>query len=177
MTEQVFQALRRRTNHSDLVIAREAALLDELRISSITLHAALKELEERRLIEILSALPFLVLKWSGKQSGPSENASETGASGESRYSYSFNKQSIDKSIAIKAIADDDDEDALLEEILSTLGEADPTTFRGVLRNYSSKHIRTVLDRVRATPPEKFRKSKTALFRYLLARTKKLPAHP
>lgn len=51
---------------------------------------------------------------------------------------------------------------LLQESLATLGETDPTTFLGVLDHYSVKHIRTVLDRVRATPPEKFRNVLIAL---------------
>jgi hypothetical protein len=180
MTEQVLQALRRRSNHHGLVIVREGVLLDELRLSPVDLRAALKELEERRLIEVLSPLPFLVLKWSGKRSSGRENDPKIGPAGESRYSsYSFNNKSIDKNIAIKAIGvpGKADADALLQEILVTLGKSDPTTFRGVLQHYSIKHIRTVLDRVRATPPEKFRKSKTALFRYLLARTKKSPVEP
>src|SRR5260221_2706353 len=67
MTEQVVQALRRHTNHRDLMIVREAVLLDELGISSEALRAALKNLEEERLVEVLSPLPFLVLKRSGKQ--------------------------------------------------------------------------------------------------------------
>lgn len=178
MTDQVFEALRRRTNHRDLVIVREPALRDELGISPADLRAALKELQERRLVEVLSPLPFLVLKWSGKRPIDRENGRKSGPSDRSRYSsYSFNNKSIDKSIAIKAIAETGEADALLQDILATLGETDPTTFRGVLQHYAIKHIRTVLDRIRATPPEKFRKSKTALFRYLLAKTKKSSVTP
>ena len=174
MTEQVLQALRPRSSHHGLVIVREAVLLDELRIGPDALRAAIKNLDEDRLIEILSPLPFLVLKWPGKRSRDRENGTGSEASEGPRYSsYSFNNESVDKSIAIKAIGDSGSADAaLLQEILTTLGETDPTTFRGVLDHYSAKHIRAVLDRVRSTPPEKFRKSKTALFRYLLARTKK-----
>ena len=88
------------------------------------------------------------------------------------YSYSFNKHSNNQS---KAIAIEDggpgEGGALLQEILATLGESDPTTFRGVLANYPEGAIRAALSRVRATPPEKIRKSRTALFRHLLAKSK------
>jgi hypothetical protein len=74
----------------------------------------------------------------------------------------------------KAIAFEDggpgEGDKLLQEILATLGELDPGPFRGVLQHFSPAKIRSTLVRVRATPPEKLRKSRTALFRYLLARS-------
>lgn len=174
MTDQVLQALRRRTNHRNLVIVREDALLDELGISPDALRVAIKTLDEEHSFEILSPLPFLVLKWSGKRSLSSETPSKDGLPDEPRYSsYSFNNKALDKSIAIKAIDDPGSaESELLQDILATLGESDPTTFRGVLAHYPAGTIRAALERVRATPPEKLRKSKTALFRYLLARTKK-----
>ena len=174
MTELVIQALRRRTNHHGLVIVREDTLLGELRVSSEVLRTAIQNLEESRALEILSPFPFLVLKWSGTQLNASEKGRNHGHSATPRYSsYSLNQESIDESIALKAIGQYGDE--LLEEILTTLGESDPTTFRGVLKHYPAATIRAVLDRVRSTPPESFRKSKTALFRYLLAKRKH--SHP
>jgi hypothetical protein len=117
---------------------------------------------------LLSPLPFLALKlpmWSGN--GPKEANKRASA-----YSYSF-QQSRDER---KAIAEEGDEpsgegEVLLREVLATLGETDPTSFRGAIEHYSADTIRTVLDRVRATPPEKLRKSRTAMFRFLLAKTK------
>src|SRR5262249_13597864 len=87
MTEQVLQALRRHTNHRGLTIVHEASLLKELSVSAEDLRAALKQLEERRLVEILAPLPFLVLKWSGIQQIPAENGPKPGPSGASRYSF------------------------------------------------------------------------------------------
>ena len=88
------------------------------------------------------------------------------------YSYSFHKHTMHES---KAIAFEDggpgEGGQLLQEVLATLGETDPTTFRGVLDHYSPAAIHAALERVRATPPEKIRKSRTALFRHLLARSK------
>lgn len=63
-------------------------------------------------------------------------------------------------------------EALLSEILATLGESDPTTFRGALRAYSPIIIRTTLARIRKM--KHVRKSRTALFRFLLPRIGREP---
>jgi len=44
----------------------------------------------------------------------------------------------------------------------------------ILARYSEDHVRRAIDRVRETPPEKIRKSRVALFRYLMS---KFPPHP
>ena len=56
---------------------------------------------------------------------------------------------------------------LLKEILDTLGESDPSTFRHALTHFPPAVIRLALERVRAM--KSIRKSKTALFSYLLPR--------
>jgi len=53
------------------------------------------------------------------------------------------------------------------EVLDTLGETDPTTFEGAIRNFPPEVIRKALDRVRRT--RSLRKNRTALFRYLLTK--------
>ena len=54
MTGSVLQALRGHTNHRGLVIVREATLLDGLGIDADILRAAIRKLEENRVLEILS---------------------------------------------------------------------------------------------------------------------------
>ena len=56
---------------------------------------------------------------------------------------------------------------VLREILETLGESDPTSFEGAIKNFSPDVIRKALDRVRRT--RSLRKNPTALFRYLLTK--------
>lgn len=159
MTEQICQALRRHTNHRDLVIVREPALLDDLRIGVDQLRAGLRELEERRLIEILSPLPFLVVKWSGK-------GTRTARSSGNAHSF---KSSLSQSKQLKESygPTDVEDEALLREILDTLGETDPTTFRGAIRSYSPGVIRTALARIRRM--KNIQKNPTAVFRFLLPR--------
>jgi hypothetical protein len=60
-----------------------------------------------------------------------------------------------------------DDDALMREILETLGETDPSTFEGAVKNFAPGVIRKALDRVRRT--RSLRKNRTALFRYLLTK--------
>lgn len=161
MTEHVLQALRRRTNHRDLVITRESDLLDELHITSEVLRAAISRLAEDRLLEILSPLPFLVVKWSGRQP-------------KSPDAYSF-ESSLSRSKRLKESyrPSDPESQALLQEILDTLGETDPTTFRGAIRSYPPGVIRTALARIRRM--KNIQKNPTAVFRFLLPRIANEPA--
>ncbi len=165
MTEQVLQVLRRRTDHHGLVIVREPALLDELRISSDELQFSLRDLEAHRLIEVLSPLPFLVVKWSGEKQKTPNSAGDA---------YSF-QSSLSQSQQLKESygPTEDERDALLQEILDTLGETDPTTFRGAIRSYPAGVIRTALARVRRM--KNIQKTPTAVFRFLLPRIAKEPA--
>src|SRR5262249_26134762 len=142
-------------------------------IQSSELRQGLQDLERSRLITVLSPGKYLVIRvapWPGHDSRSTQNAHEMASSGSRGYSYSFHKHTIDESKAIAAGAEGADAgETLLREILETVGESDPATFRGVLTHYTPADIRMVLDRVRRTPPEKVRKSKTALFRYLLTK--------
>jgi hypothetical protein len=74
-------------------------------------------------------------------------------------------------LLLTAIGEGTDGEGLLAEILATLDETDPESFRPVLKRYSPWQIQTALKRVRETPPKKLRKSRTALFRFLLPRIK------
>jgi hypothetical protein len=167
MTEQLLQVLEEKANSERLAMARESDLIARLRATRESLQNSLQDLKAAGRIRSLSPLPFLTLKFvSWPNQGPKSAILQP-----SSYSYTF-KHSTDKSIAIGAEDGGAGEGAtLLREILETLGESDPTTFRGVLEHYSASTIRSVLDRVKATPQEKLRKSRTALFRYLLAKTK------
>jgi hypothetical protein len=165
MTERVLQALRRRTNHRNLVIVRETALLDELRVTPEVLRAAIERLEGDGLLEVLSPLPFLVVKWPGK--GPKSADSAANA-------YSF-QSSLSQSKHLKESyrPSEDEHEALLQEILDTLGETDPTTFRGAIRSYPPGVVRTALARIRKM--KHIQKNPTAVFRFLLPRIAQEPA--
>jgi hypothetical protein len=171
----LLEKLRTRGNRRGLVFVRQDVLSHDVRASVEQLRAALDALNREEQLRILSPLPYLVVALP-RRMWPSEasRSSETGPIprlGASRgYSYSFHKHNQSKAIAIED-GGAGEGDSLLEEILATLGESDPRPFRGVFQHFPAAKIRAALVRVRATPPEKLRKSRTALFRFLLARSK------
>lgn len=172
MTDVLLALLRSRANRRGLVLATEVVLLEGLRTESAALRAALAKLESTGAILVLAPLPFLVVKlkkWSGKKSDHAESAAKTAVPLSRAYSFQSSlSQSTQSNESYRHQSDA--EEALLREILETLGETDPVTFRGALRKYSPQAIRTALERVRRTPS--IRRNRTALFRYLLPRLAK-----
>ncbi len=172
---QLIAALMARANARGLVLASEATLLDDLGIGSAALEKLLEEAMRHGEIDILSPLPFLVAKlpgsWSGRKHEASKRAAKSGAPTDPAYS-SQSSLSQPKQLMKESYSPSSDDEALLKEILATLGESDPTTFRGALRSYTPGVIRLALERVRRNPT--IRKNRTALFRYLLPRIAKEP---
>jgi len=176
MNARLLEALRRRANSRGMVIVRAEVLQDETRATLEELRRELGTLEQDKRLRVLSPLPYLVValrprKWPSRNQQLAESGPNPRPSSSRGYSYSFHKHECNQS---KAIAFEDgglgEGDTLLAEILATLGESDPAPFRGVLAHFAPSKVRTALARVRSTPPEKLRKSRTALFRYLLARS-------
>jgi hypothetical protein len=175
--DQLLEALRGRANRRGLVIVRGAVLETALTASPAELRDTLASLERSKHLRVLSPLPYLVVAlpprmWPSADNKAASSWPIPGRLPSRGYSYSFQEHLNNQS---KAIAIEDggagEGGDLLAEILATLGESDPKPFRGVLQYFSPAKIRAALVRVRATRPEKLRKSRTALFRYLLARSK------
>lgn len=166
MTETLIGFLESRANHRGRVIATERALLEQLNITRDALAAGLSALERAGTIEILTPLPFLVLKLS---SWPSRHR-PSAESARSAYSYPkqlLHTQEMKDSYRADVEATPDD---LLQEILEVLGEEDPASFQKAVELYAPHVIRTALDRVRRA--RNIRKNRTALFRHLLPRIAK-----
>ncbi len=156
--ERLLARLRARANPRGIVPVRGSIIAGEIGAPEEEVGAALDKLEQAGLLTILAPFPFLVLRlrsWSGAAPKPRDSR----ASG---YSYSkLSSNHVNESYRQPGDA------ALLREILDTLGETDPTTFEGAIRNFSPEVIRKALDRVRRT--RSLRKNRTALFRYLLTK--------
>jgi len=177
MSEQLLQLLRSRANARGLILARAAALQEQLRFTYEALQLAIERLAERGVIDILTPGRYLVLairrsSWSGEEPKPQEVGPETGPLEDPVYSYSSLSQSKLSKHVKESYRQGPADEALLQEILATLGESDPTTFRGALRSYSPEVIRTALRRVRSM--KQIKKSPTALFRFLLPRIAQEP---
>ncbi len=138
----------------------------DLGVPEMDIASWVSTLTATKLVTVLNPSPYLVIKlalWSG--SGDEREAISTETASDSQSS---------KAIAI-AISNQGEDGAqgegeeLLREVLETLGESDPGPFQKVLGRYDAAVVRRALARVRAADPGRIRKSKTALFRYLLTR--------
>jgi len=156
--QQLLARLRERANSRGIVPVRGDILAEEIGAPQEEVGAALDKLELAGLLTILAPFPFLVLRlrsWSGKATRPATSRP---------VAYSYGKLSSNRSNESYRPTQDD---ALMREILDTLGESDPTTFEGAIKNFAPDVIRKALDRVRRT--RSLRKNRTALFRYLLTK--------
>ncbi len=156
--ERLLARLRERANSRGIVPVRGSIIAEEIGAPEEEVGTALDKLEQAGLLTILAPFPFLVLRlssWSGAAPKPRDSRAPG-------YSYSkLSSNHVNESYRQPGDA------ALLREILDTLGETDPTTFEGAVRNFSPEVIRKALDRVRRT--RSLRKNRTALFRYLLTK--------
>jgi hypothetical protein len=156
--ERLLICLRGRANARGIVPVRGDALAEEVGATPEVVGAALGRLERAGLLRVLAPFPFLVLKlqaWSGKIT----NLRDSRPVGYSHSELSHNR--LTESYGPTG------DDALLREILDTLGETDPTSFEGAIKHFPADVIRKALDRVRRT--RSLRKNRTALFRYLLTK--------
>ena len=156
--QRLLARLRERANSRGIVPVRGDVLVQEVGAPQEEVGAVLDKLERAGLLRVIAPFPFLVLKlssWSGMRSKPT-NARPV--------AYSYSKLSSNRSNESYRPGQDD---ALMREILETLGESDPTSFEGAIKNFPAEVIRKALDRVRRT--RSLRKNRTALFRYLLTK--------
>lgn len=165
MSDALLARLQAHANTRGVVIVSEETLVQELGGAPGALRRALDGLVGQDAVEVLSPLPFLVLKLK-KWSGMSGNASN---SSPRAYSYSklFQSQQLNNSYRQGGQAAAPTDGNLLQEVLDTLGETDQASFVKAIELYSPHVIRTALDRVRRA--RDIRKSRTALFRHLLPR--------
>jgi hypothetical protein len=169
--ERLLALLESRANHRGRVIVREPVLLSALDTSHEVLAQLISVLERDRVIEILAPLPFLViklLKWSRAKSVRSSAAHDSTAEPSRALRGPVSKQAAAASSKQEDGGAGEGE-ALLADLLTALGETDATEFRAIVTSYPAAVIRQALRRVALTPPSQIRKSKAALFRFLLGK--------
>jgi len=171
MTERLLACLNSHANKRGVVVLAEEALLREFVTDHDTMISELDKLGRAGLVEILTPLPFLVLKlrkWPGK-------GANTGIALHSAYGYPTLLQSEQLKSYRQGNQVESPSSDLVREILETLGETDRSSFEKAVELYSPLVIRTALDRVRRA--RGIRKSRTALFRHLLPRLARASQHP
>src|ERR1051325_10135227 len=165
MSESLLELLAGHVNSRGVVLVAEDVLLRETQSSREGVVESLGKLERAGLVEILSPLPYLVLRlrtWPGK--GEKVPVSVPSAYSSSR--QLLHKEQLNSSYR-QDPAHDPVDPRLLDEILETLGESDGKSFEKAVELYSPHVIQLALDRVRRA--RGIRKSRTALFRHLLPR--------
>lgn len=169
-----YLALVSAASHRGLVVRHIEKFAAELSVPEKQIAEWLTRLSEAGLVEVKSPAPFLVIRlrfWSG--STPSESATP-GQSSKQRVASPLGVP-VSSSSAAAAAASSKPEDggpgegeALLAEVLETLDDdADPVEIHQLMEQHPPEAVRRALRRVAGTP--QIRKSKTALFRYLLPR--------
>ena len=176
MKHRLLATLRHRANHHGLATVREPQLLVDLSATHEDVASALDALTQAHLIEVLSPLPFLVVKlpkWSGHSSAERVESPEV-IPPSSKLPLDVPASSGQTAAAAASSKQEDrgagEGEALLDDVVGLLGpEADRDEFRTLLAHFSAGVARQALRRVAATPASRIRKSKIALFRYLLTK--------
>ena len=152
----------------------------ELNVSEATIENWLARLEKARLVRIQSRPPYLVLKlafWSGVAPKSAETAlPHKGVP----VSSSSSKQQQKKNMQASSSEEEGglgEGEALIARLLRSLGQEHAAEVHELVRRHPEAMIEKALGRVQRTPPSHIRKSKLALFRYLVNRFTNNPDDP
>jgi len=128
------------------------------------------------LVEVRSPAPHLVLKltsWSGPAPPPGTDSAESGVKSElSREVVPVSRLQASKQAANINITGDGvpgEGGHLMADLVAVLGAADTEAITSSLADIPEPIVRRALARVRATPAQQIKKSRLALFRYLITK--------
>ena len=161
-------------NSRGLVLRTRAALAADLDVPEETIESWVARLEHTQLIRLVSPSPYLVLSlrlWSRddavvahadpeRSSEPAYAPIDVPVSGGSRLQAAADMKSGDGGSG---------EGALLAEVRAVLGSEEASELSALIEEYPEPIVRRALRRVKTTPTRQIKKSKIALFRFLLAK--------
>lgn len=167
-------------NASGLVCRTLLSLAKDLEVGEGHAQAWIGKLVAADLVTVETPAPYLVMKlrfWPGEGEGEARRDRETTApAADARIDVP-----VSSSLLLAAAAEKQSEQAgkreeggtgegeqLLAEALEILGEQDAPHVRELVAKFPRDVVRRAMLRVKVTPPFLIRKSKLALFRYLLA---------
>lgn len=160
------------------VIHTQDRLVEELGVTESDVAGWLDRLVTAGLVRVQSPLPYLVCRirsWSGPEAEARLPARDYPAVPDSRIedsnSNAGNVLSGSRAMAGIGGLGERDLGELAREVLGPDIEAE---LPAILARHPKEHIRRAIDRVRSTPPEKIRKSRIALFRYLVSQFARHP---
>lgn len=170
-----YLALIRAANFNGVASRRSEQVTAALRIDEPALLADLVKLTDLGLIRTLNPAPYLVIQlslWPGKVDPPHANV--PAVSSEARVAQGEVPVSSSAAAAASAsqpeVGGQGEGGELLDRVLTVLGpEADVEEMRDLLGAHPEETVRRALQRVEATPARQIRRSRTALFRFLLTK--------
>lgn len=166
--------LLRSANRRGIVMRTTQRLQDELVVPTPTIEEWLRRLAESNLILIESPAPFLVIKlpfWSDHVDATGENRGQSSGSIERSHGEVpvISKQQAAAAFNQAGEGGAGEGEALLAQVILALGDADADEVRSLVAEFPKPVVLKALIRVKTTPSSQIRKSKLALFRYLLAK--------
>jgi hypothetical protein len=171
-----YLALLNAANHRGVVCKRSDQIAVTLKTDEAMVLADLDKLSEVGLIRTLNPAPYLVIQlalWPGKSAAP--DADVPIESGQQPVAHEEAPVSSGSAAAAASASPSEDGgrgegDRLLDHVLAVLGsEADPGEMRDLLMDRAPEIVERALQRVESTPARQIRRSKTALFRFLLTK--------
>lgn len=154
-----------------LIIRSRKRFADDLAVSEQAIDRWVKRLSDARLIYVQVPSPFLVIRmrfWSSSSSSGVEKSTPAGREASTIEENAPGSEQPAAAALSSGVGGLGEGAALAAEMREVLGEAGATEVAGLVNAYPPHVVRKALQRVRTTPQSQIRKSKAALFRYLLA---------
>jgi hypothetical protein len=169
----LYLALVLAANHEGLVIRPTARIAHDLSVPETDIETWLERLVQARLVHVLSRSPYLTLRlrfWLARNSPIVERMAASAIDSVHSHREVPVSSSGKQAAAFQANRDGGQGEGMPSEIeiRETLGD-EILDVQELLRDVRPAVVQKALDRVRLTPSSRIRTSKTALFRYLLAK--------
>lgn len=166
----LYVALVTNSSFDGLIIRRTARLAEDLSVTEAEIEAWLQRLSEAKLIEIVSPSPYLTARlrfWPSNPSFVVEKQAKPGDTGNpaepAAAATAINKQ---QQQGVGGLGEGENLEA---EVTRVLGAPDASEVADLLARHPATLVRKVLAEVQKTPAHRIRKSRLALFRFLLAK--------
>lgn len=157
------------------IIRSRKRLSDDIGVSEHAIDRWVKRLAEAKLIRVQVPSPFFVIRmhfWSGNKVISVEKSTSAGPKASDIDNARGSSSKLqEQAAALKGSGDGGPGEgaALIPEVRAVLGDTDAAEVAELLDQYPAHAVRKALNRVRLTPQSQIRKSKAALFRYLLVK--------
>jgi len=160
--------------HHGRLCRENKRLAADLSVSGAEVETWLTRLVGAGLVAILNPSPFLAIRlvlWSGSGHRQAVNGAESGGpSGDVHVDVPVSSSNAAAASSNHGeVGGPGEGEEVLRDVLAILDETDTAEFRKLVEHHPQDVVRRALQRVQATPPSQIRKSKAALFRYLLTK--------